>query len=350
VWLDACHSIEFTFSQNFSVYRLDDHKIPDQEEFRSGTVRFDSQLGNYHIERESSSAEAKSIVSLEAMRIRTDEFVEVVLEGRYEDGKKVWDTDYSIVSFLDPTNATYSIEGALGGYIGTPMMAFGIYPMGKGYILHRINDSFAKMSLSFDQQEWQGKQVYRLIGMDGMDKYEVWLDPVRGFMPVRITYQCDDGIDRNLPEYFTFDFQVKSSVVCNNIHVPDSYVLFVETVHLWNDKGVRNSIPSKETTQGEISNILVGKSYADSEFRIKSKIPDYTEVFVQDAIQIQHVWLDGKVVPLTDELALARARGHGFMPGMREPRFWLMALGIIMMLIGSGMWIYKNFIKKDKDS
>jgi hypothetical protein len=67
-------------------------------------------------------------------------------------------------------------------------------------------------------------------------------------------------------------------------------------------------------------------------------IPNGTPVAMYDAPQIQYVWMDGKPVLKTDEVALAIARGgHKFIPGPQEPRFWLIALGIIMMLLGGGL-------------
>lgn len=80
-------------------------------------------------------------------------------------------------------------------------------------------------------------------------------------------------------------------------------------------------------------------------------IPNYTEVSMQDAPQIEYVWLNGEIVPLTDEIALARIRGHGFIPGVREPRFWLITAGIILITLALGLKIkeffYNNKQKKD---
>ena len=110
--------------------------------------------------------------------------------------------------------------------------------------------------------------------------------------------------------------------------------------------------PQQEPTAPPIPDSVprspVERRYTDKDFKIKKTIPNYTEVFTQDAIQIKHIWLDGRIVPLTDELALAlaRARGHGFIPGVREPRFWMMALGIVMILFALGRMAYKYFKSK----
>jgi hypothetical protein len=87
-----------------------------------------------------------------------------------------------------------------------------------------------------------------------------------------------------------------------------------------------------------LKNIKFPIAFSDKDFKITLPIPNGTPVYMQDALQIEHVWMDGKPVLKTDEVALAIARGgHKFIPGPQEPRFWLIALGIIMMLLGGGL-------------
>jgi hypothetical protein len=51
--------------------------------------------------------------------------------------------------------------------------------------------------------------------------------------------------------------------------------------------------------------------------------------------------MDGKIVPKTDEIALAIARGdYKFIPGPNEPRFWFIALGLILIFLGGGLKLY----------
>ncbi|MDR1492617.1 MAG: hypothetical protein LBT05_07840 [Planctomycetaceae bacterium] len=67
---------------------------------------------------------------------------------------------------------------------------------------------------------------------------------------------------------------------------------------------------------------------------------------MQDAPQIQYVWMDGKIVVKTDEVVLAIARGgRKFIQGPDEPRFWMIALGIIMILVGGG-WKLRDMLKE----
>jgi len=98
----------------------------------------------------------------------------------------------------------------------------------------------------------------------------------------------------------------------------------------------------------EFSNIEFSSSFAEKDFRLQTSIPNGTPAYMQDDPHIEHIWLDGKIVPKTDEIMLAIARGgHKFMPGPKEPRFWLMSIGILLILIGGGRLAYKHFTGKD---
>jgi hypothetical protein len=98
----------------------------------------------------------------------------------------------------------------------------------------------------------------------------------------------------------------------------------------------------------EFSDVRFDKSLNENDFRLTSPIANGTQVHIRDAPQIDYVWHDGKIVPKTDEVMLDIARGgHKFMPGPDNPRFWMMLLSIILILTGGGMWVYKNFIRKE---
>ena len=86
---------------------------------------------------------------------------------------------------------------------------------------------------------------------------------------------------------------------------------------------------------------------AEKDFRLTITIPDGTHARMNDASHIQHIWHDGKIVPKTDDVMLAIARGgHKFMPGPKEPRFWLMVIGIFLILLGGGRMAYRHFTNK----
>jgi hypothetical protein len=87
--------------------------------------------------------------------------------------------------------------------------------------------------------------------------------------------------------------------------------------------------------------------FSKKDFSLTNKVANMTLVTMLDVPQIEYVWFNGEVVPLTDEIALARIRGHGFIPGVREPRFWLIVSGILMMALALGLKI-KDFFYNSK--
>ncbi|GHT23441.1 hypothetical protein FACS189419_07380 [Planctomycetales bacterium] len=80
-------------------------------------------------------------------------------------------------------------------------------------------------------------------------------------------------------------------------------------------------------------------------------IPNGTRVRMEDAPQIAYIWLNGKIEPKTDEVMLKIAQGdHKFIPGADEPRFWIMALGAILIIVGftfKGIELYKKWHEDD---
>jgi len=88
------------------------------------------------------------------------------------------------------------------------------------------------------------------------------------------------------------------------------------------------------------------ETLSEKDFQFSLPLLNGTPVHMQDARHIEHIWLDGKIVPKTNEAMLAIARGgHKFMPGPEEPRFWLLTISIILILIGGGRLAYRYFVK-----
>ena len=105
---------------------------------------------------------------------------------------------------------------------------------------------------------------------------------------------------------------------------------------------LKNTGKRIEKIEVEWTNVILSKNIPDSVFKLEKMfhIPNGTEVYVKNVPQIEYVWFNGKIVAKTDEIALAIARGdHGFMPGPKNPRFWFMALGAILLLVGGGLKI-----------
>lgn len=111
------------------------------------------------------------------------------------------------------------------------------------------------------------------------------------------------------------------------------------------DMGVSLKLPGRNISQSiSFYNVNFVNNLTSQDFSIDGKIPNGTPVSMQDAPQLQYVWLDGKIVPKTDEVALRIARGgHKFMPGPDEPRFWLMGVGIALIVFALGVKAYKMY-------
>ncbi|MDR0704117.1 MAG: hypothetical protein LBF88_03935 [Planctomycetaceae bacterium] len=324
--------MEYTFSEKYSATKLTNEIIAEQSYSCSGLVRFDKINKRFFVSWHGVSGQG-FITKVQTISLENSKFIDASIEGQLKDGKEnLSQDDYRVASYLDPTQCKLNFNGRLSGHARDSILAFGIFSMGKKYIRHDIHDAFQKMNLNVDQQKWQGHDVYRLIGVDEKVRYELWLDPTLQFMPVRISLY-DNEMERNDVNYFTFDFVVESFRKLRSIPLPKKYIIKMETAHQWYEKNVLKSIPSKETLHGEINVTSVGKSFSEKDFKITMPIPNYTEVSMQDDLQTQYVWLNGEIVPLTDELALARIRGHGFMPGVREPRFWFIATGAVLIFL-----------------
>jgi len=99
-----------------------------------------------------------------------------------------------------------------------------------------------------------------------------------------------------------------------------------------------------EVINVEWSNVSFSPQSRNIKMESLLRIPNGTPVHMKNSPQIEYVWMDGKPVVKTDEVALAIARsGHKFMPGPNEPRFWLISIGLLLFLFGGGVKTYQYF-------
>ena len=182
---------------------------------------------------------------------------------------------------------------------------------------------------------------------------EVWLDRQKDFAVKKFLFRSekDNDLARGVKMY---SYEVNEFGLKKDFYFP----LKVST-ELASHKREQNilipghSEPEKRMYPERIikkeihfSDVEVNPKLSENSFCFRITPPNYTSVLVLDKPQIGYVWLDGKVVPLTNGVALANARGHGFIPGRNEPRFWMMALGIIFILAGLGKMLYNYFIQR----
>ena len=91
----------------------------------------------------------------------------------------------------------------------------------------------------------------------------------------------------------------------------------------------------------KIESIEINPTIPQSFFRISLAIPNGTPVTDRRSRQIEYIWYNGKIEPKTNELMMAIAVGdHKFVPGLDEIRFWMMATGILMILVALGKMLY----------
>ncbi|GHT19523.1 hypothetical protein FACS1894189_8370 [Planctomycetales bacterium] len=337
--------MEYSFDEHSLSEDLSSGKVQNKKFRANGHVRFDRIAKSHFIDVGEFSGD-KVTSNDQISRIAKSSFLHVSIEGRLFDSKKIDELDYSVASYLDAAKNSSSFEGSLAGHSGNTMLIFGVFTMGSDFILKDIGESFRQMPIQLDQQEWQGRKVDRLTGVYKKNRYELWVDPSLDYMPVRISLTCDPGIPRDSIEYFSLDFRVESCCQVGDVSIPDKYTISVDGVERQRMQNDIKLVPIQESISGNLSQVKCVPHFSDKDFSITFSIPNYTEISMQDALQIKYVWFDGKIEPLTDELALARLRGHKFIPGVREPRFWLIASGIILISLALAGQLWKYYQNK----
>ena len=190
----------------------------------------------------------------------------------------------------------------------------------------------------------------RIISSTNDSRMEVVINQSMNGIPIEILCKNEPTSQHNFLS--KFKYVADEIVVQNNIAFPKSYILEMESQfqQLVFSEEEKKPVPTRLHTRSRcrvvFSQISVNDIIPTKNFSFTTEVPNYTKVIVEDVPQIKYVWLDGKVVPYTDELALARVRGHGFKPGVREPRFWMMGAGILMIVIALVLKVREYLAKR----
>jgi len=228
--------------------------------------------------------------------------------------------NYSMDDFLDVS--------ALVGYTNINP------PLNTRYIPDLLREFQPKSSLDRSN----GTDLILLSGMRGAVSIKAWLDPTQNYLLRSLEIKQADASKSGDTVAMVFSFDKFIDV--SGVRVPTFHEYFHSMVHI--KDGIQGIYEAKISTV--LSNIKISENASPTPYLFQTKIPNGTKAILYDAQQIEHIWLDGKIVPKTDEAMLAIARGgHKFMPGPDSPRFWLMAIGIILILIGGGRLAYKYF-------
>jgi len=219
-----------------------------------------------------------------------------------------------------------------------------------GYKVCRLN-SFFLTAPTFEVVNVDNKPLFRIHGFvdDSNTKVETiaWFDPEYNFALCRVKFLVTfEGFSSPaIHEFIISDFWR-----IGDFYYPAKFVMksSIPPRKLMTNDVQTMGDPYEHEISVELSQFSFNNTFRKTDFRITTNVPDYTAVFMQDAPQIKYVWLNGKIVPLSDDVALARARGHGFMPGPDSPRFWFVSIGILLLLIGAGRLAYRYFVRGEK--
>ena len=224
------------------------------------------------------------------------------------------------------------------------VLPFGFFSNGRKtfHLLEWLENNRAKVSRSTNEE-----CVIESSGPDG--NLEIVLTNYdNSFFVTSLTYSISaDQRTRSL--YDKIKYQVVNHKVIDNFWLPTQFV--VDAIG-HGEGGFRYEPetdkvvplpPHPYTTEVQFvfTDVKINPFPKNQEITFDTPLPDHTKVHLLSQKQIEYVWVNGKIVPLTNEIALANARGHGFVPGKNAPRFWMMALGIAMILYAIGLKIYR---------
>jgi hypothetical protein len=253
------------------------------------------------------------------------------LEISFEDG-------LTLFGYLDNSNIeNYSIDdfldvSALVGYASINP------PLNTRYIPDLLREFHPKSSLDRSS----GTDLVLLSGARGAVSIRAWLDPARNYLlkslEIKQTGASKSG--ETIAMMFSFDkFIDVSGIIVPTFHEYSHSMVSIKD-------GVQGTYDGRISTV--ISNINIADNSKPTPYTFQTKIPNGTRAVLFDAPQIQYIWLNGRIVPKTDEVMLAIARGgHKFMPGPDNPRFWMMGTAIVLILIALARMAYRLFVKNE---
>ena len=203
--------------------------------------------------------------------------------------------------------------------------------------------------LKIENKKNEGNESYVISGENDLYRFMITLDPERNSVLSSYSIVALRRGDKT-GGLQTFEYKGTDFVNIDGLYFPKTFDLLMEAGNFAQMPSPQKPmyVEYKSTMTASIEELSINKPLSKIDYGFQTKIENGTTVYVEEARQIDHIWLDGKPVVKTDEVMLAIARGgHKFMPGPDNPRFWMMLLSIILILTGGGMWVYKNFIRKE---
>ncbi len=311
-------------------------------------LSFQYQENNEYREEKASVTLSKDgthlISNIKMLRPSNEYYVEILrTTEQFINIQKQNNSEYSVFSMNDISVAEASPHAE-----NSFSLLVGYVPLGTwkriGYLPAILSET------SFELMKRNGDEPYCFVGISGDCEVTICFDPKFDYTLSKCTIKRITKTKLQEGDLPLFASSFKDFKLYDGMWLPLSFeCVFSSTASKPADDESDKRVLYSGTTKHfwTLNQYQISDSASRSDFRLNASIHDYTPVYVMDAPQIDYVWLDGKVVPLTDELALARIRGHSFKPGIRNPRTWLIAAGLIMILLAGGLKI-REFMQKRK--
>jgi hypothetical protein len=267
----------------------------------------------------------------------------------------------------DQTNADKAAVSGFTGYLRIPAdywqkhLTLGCLSYPFGYIqdgreYKYIPDMLRKATkkVAFEKGESSPLAVLTCETEDYL--FNIRLDPSKGWMPDRVEFtrkaSSKDDVRHDYCLY-TVDhssdhggvwiadlYHCKVSSPAGRNKLPEN-IRIVNGVYILIGKNTKDPKPGVGYIERPKSNIIAEITLSDidlsplhdSDFQIQTKIPNGTRVYMQDDMELDFNWQNGKILPLGDE-AVKAWRASRFLGGPRSYRFWLFIEGLVMGIPG----------------
>jgi len=212
-------------------------------------------------------------------------------------------------------------------------------------------------------------EVVLLKGKNNEAELSIWFIHKDYYVPVRILFEHTLPIDDNTKlicgDYLFRDFQMVEGILYP--HEITTTEITVHGVSIRNQDGIVQFVPYNEflklqklqanngpapkdfseygvgakisddtptisiSSKCILSNVKLKQKFTLKDFAITTPIDEESPIHVKNAPHLQYVWRDGKPVPLFDQ-SLLSSRGLKFFGSPASPRFWMILIGIILIV------------------
>jgi hypothetical protein len=297
------------------------------------------------------SSNSKNFSSLsrgEYLTIENESIIECVSE--YNEMKEKIGNDLVYSYFKTPQDKFYSTFASTSFSAGMGIL--------HGEWIPNLLKQKEKIGIQTDNQD--GKDVTIVTFKDKNLFFRLFADPAQNYVVTKIEVEKeypkqdvslkDITLDELPPQivkniYFMEDFRLKNGyLVPHKIIAESKYSPYVsispnadadgKSIVSRDKNGKIVLMPaSADKTPSILEKIEFNFSFSNkAPFAFTIPIADGTKVHMKDVSHLSFMWNNGKIIPLTDEAILA-LRGQRFIPSPTEPRFWLMSVSFLMIIL-----------------